>query len=184
MRAFVSVDATSDALAALQSELVSSQGWNPRDVKPVEARNYHFTLIFLGEAGEEQVEKIKEKLATVRFSPFTITYSGVGAFPSPRNARVVWVGIDDEGAIKLAGLAGQVASKMASLGFHPDKPFSPHLTLFRAKNRHVRVSTEKYTGKVFGTDRIDRIQLKKSELTPSGPTYSNVYTVNAQEGQP
>lgn len=184
MRAFVAVDATSGVLAALQSELASSQGWNPRDVRPVEERNFHFTLIFLGEVGEEQVEKIRAKLATVRFSPFTITYSGVGAFPSPRNARVVWVGIDDEGAGKLSELAGQVASKMTSLGFNPDKPFSPHLTLFRAKNRHVRVSTEKYTGKVLGTDRVDRIQLKKSELAPSGPTYSNVYTVNAQEGRP
>lgn len=181
MRAFVAVDATGNALAALQSELASSQGWNPRDVKPVEARNFHFTLIFLGEVGEEQAEKIREKLATVRFSPFTITYSGVGAFPSPRNARVVWAGIDDEGAGKLGELAGQVASKMAGLGFHPDKPFSPHLTLFRAKNRHVRVSTEKYADRVFGTDKVDRIQLKKSELAPSGPTYSNVYTINAEE---
>lgn len=184
MRAFVSVDATSGPLATLQSELASMQGWNPRDVRPVEEHNFHFTLIFLGEVSEEQVDKIKEKLATVRFSPFTITYSGIGAFPSPRNARVVWVGIDDEGAGKLGELAGQVVSRMASLGFHPDKPFSPHLTLFRAKNRHVRVSAEKYTGKVLGTDRVDKIQLKKSELAPSGPTYSNVYTINAQEGQP
>ena len=182
MRAFVAVDTTSGALAALQSELASSQGWNPRDVRPVEERNFHFTLIFLGEVGEQQVEKIREKLAAVRFSPFTITYSGVGAFPSPRNARVVWVGVDDEGAGKLVKLAEQVASKMSDLGFHPDKPFSPHLTLFRAKNRHVLISTEKYTGKVFGTDRVNKIQLKKSDLGPAGPTYSNVHTINA-EGQ-
>lgn len=182
MRTFVAVDVTSNALAALQSELMSSQGWNPRHVKPVEARNFHFTLIFLGEVGEQQIEKIKDRLATVRFSRFTITYSGVGAFPTPRNARVVWAGIDSEGAGKLEELARQVMSKMSEIGFRPDKPFSPHLTLFRAKNRHVRVNIEKYAGRTFGFDRVDSVHLKKASLPPPGPTYSDVYTVTA-EGQ-
>jgi 2'-5' RNA ligase len=161
--------------------MMSSSGWSPRDVKPVEPDNFHFTLIFLGEAGEQQVDIIKDRLAAVRFAPFTITYTGAGAFPSPRNVRVVWVGVDSEGAAKLEALAGQVVSKMSEVGFRPDKPFSPHLTLFRAKNRHVRVNTEKYAGRAFGTDIVDKIHLKKSDLGPSGPTYSNVHTVVAEE---
>jgi 2'-5' RNA ligase len=183
VRAFVAVDATSGAISDLQSEMMS--GFDSRDVRPVEPRNFHFTLIFLGEAGDRQVEKVKEKLAGVRFEPFSIAYEGVGAFPTPRNARVVWVGVDREGAAKLQGLAGQVVEKMAEAGFRPDKPFSPHLTIFRAKNRHVKVNTEKYVGRTFGTEIIDRVHLKKSDLSPSGPTYSNVYTVTAaKEGQP
>jgi 2'-5' RNA ligase len=161
--------------------MMSSSGWSPRDVKPVEPGNFHFTLIFLGEAGEhQQVDRVKDRLAAVRFAPFTITYTGVGAFPSPRNARVVWVGVDSEGAAKLGALAVQVVSKMSEVGFRPDKPFSPHLTLFRAKNRHVRVNTEKYAGKTFGTDTVNKIHLKKSDLGPSGPVYSNIHTVIAE----
>jgi 2'-5' RNA ligase len=183
VRAFVAVDVASGAISDLQSELM--RGFDARDVRPVDARNFHFTLIFLGEAGDWQVEKVKEKLAGVRFEPFSITYEGVGAFPTPRNARVVWVGVDKEGDAKLQELAGQVAGKMKEAGFRPDRPFSPHLTIFRAKNRHVRVNTEKYAGRTFGTDIIDKVHLKKSDLSPSGPTYSNVYTVTAaKEGQP
>ena len=135
MRAFVAVDATSNEIANLQKEMIS--GLNARDIKPVNPDNFHFTLIFLGEVGEQQVASVVEKLGEIRFEPFSITYTGVGAFPSPGNARVVWVGIDEEGAAKLAALARKVLAKMSEVGFRPDKPFSPHLTIFRAKNKHV-----------------------------------------------
>jgi 2'-5' RNA ligase len=158
---------------------MSNSGWSPKEVKPVDVRNFHFTLIFLGEIADVQAEAVKQRLSGVRFEPFDITFTGVGAFPSARNARVVWVGVDQEGARRLSALAEQVVSRMAEAGFRPDKPFSPHLTLFRAKNRHVRVDTGAYEGRTFGTIKVDSVYLKKSELSPSGPTYSNVYTLSA-----
>jgi 2'-5' RNA ligase len=92
---------------------------------------------------------------------------------------VVWVGVDGEGGKKLEALAQQVVASLEKSGFKPDRPFSPHLTIFRAKNRHVQVDVEKYAGRTFGTETIDRVHLKKSDLAPSGPTYSNVYTASA-----
>lgn len=177
MRAFVAVEATSAAIGKLQQEMMAAL--SPKEVKPVAPGNFHFTLIFLGEISEKQAQQVQEALSGMSFEPFSLTYTGVGAFPRPSNARVVWVGIDEEGKKKLEVLAGQVISRMQVIGFAPDKPFSPHLTIFRSKNRHVRVSVEKYAGRTFGTDIINRVYLKKSELAPSGPSYSNVYTVNA-----
>lgn len=177
MRAFVAVDATSGAIADLQKEMMGAL--SPRDVKPVEAHNFHFTLIFLGEVSEQQAQQVKEALAAISFEPFSLTYTGVGAFPRAANARVVWVGVDGEGGKKLEALAQQVVASLEKLGFRPDRPFSPHLTIFRAKNRHVQVDVEKYAGRTFGTETIDRVHLKKSDLAPSGPTYSNVYTASA-----
>jgi 2'-5' RNA ligase len=57
------------------------------------------------------------------------------------------------------------------------------MTFLRAKGRPVSATeiSSKYQGRTFGSDRIDKIHLKKSELTPSGPTYSNVYTVEAKK---
>jgi 2'-5' RNA ligase len=162
---------------------MSSSGWNAKEIKPVAPENFHFTLIFLGEISDVQAARVKEKLAEIKFEPFPVMYTGAGAFPSNNNARVVWVGVDAEGAKKLQALAGQVIEKMASIGFQPDKPFSPHLTIFRAKNRHVRLDAARYSGRTFGADTIDRLHLKKSDLSPSGPTYSNIYTVRAIEGQ-
>ncbi len=182
MRSFIAVDAIGSEIARLQQEIMSSSGWNPKDVKPVEPSNFHFTLIFLGElTSDQQIEKIKAKLTEVNFQPFSITYTGVGAFPKPSNARIVWIGIDHEGSTKLEMLARQVTANLAQVGFVPDKPFSPHLTIFRAKNRYIYIDVAKYAGKTFGTGIIDKVHLKKSELGSLGPTYSNIYTVSATE---
>ena len=184
MRTFIAVDVlSSNSIAKLQQEITSAARWSPREVKPVERQNFHFTLIFLGEIAGSDVDKIKAKMRELQFEPFTLTYSGVGAFPNPNSARVVWIGLDPEGAQKLTVLANSVVAKMQELGFRADKPFSPHMTIFRAKGAPVRIDdiSTRYNSKAFGSDAIDRVHLKKSDLTPSGPIYSNIYTVEAKK---
>ena len=183
MRAFVAVEVSSIAIAKVQKEILSTTGWNERDVKPVEPHNFHFTLIFLGEISDHDVDRIKEKLGAFQFEPFTITYTGIGAFPKLAHARVVWVGVDPDGVQKLTSLANEVVARMSELGFKADKSFSAHLTLIRAKGKPVRASyiSSKYHGITFGSDRIEKVHLKKSELKQSGPIYSNVYTIEAKD---
>jgi RNA 2',3'-cyclic 3'-phosphodiesterase len=184
MRTFIAVDVSSVAIVKLQNEILSTAGLNIREVKLVEPRNFHFTLIFLGEiSDDDDLDKIKEKLAGLQFEPFTLTYNGIGAFPNPAYARVVWIGVDPKGSQKLTALADEVTVKMSELGFKADKPFSPHMTFLRAKGKPVRLSdiSAKYQGRTFGSDLIDMVHLKKSELTPSGPIYSNIYTVEAKK---
>ena len=183
MRAFVAVEVSSIEIAKLQKEIMSTTGWNARDVKAVEPHNFHFTLIFLGEISDHDVDGIKEKLAAFQFEPFTITYTRVGAFPKPASARVIWMCVDPEGAQKLTSLANEVVAKMSELGFKAVKPFSAHMTFLRAKGRPLRATeiSSKYQDRTFGSDLIDKVHLKKSELTPSGPIYSNVYTVGAEK---
>ena len=183
MRAFVALEVSSIAIAKVQKEILSTTGWNEKDVKPVEPHNFHFTLIFLGEIGDHDVDSIKEKLTGFQFDPFTITYTGIGAFPNPARARVIWMGVDPDGVQKLTSLANEVVAEMSELGFEADKPFSAHLTLIRAKGIPLRATyiSSKYQGITFGSDRIDKVHLKKSELKQSGPIYSNVYTIEAKE---
>jgi 2'-5' RNA ligase len=183
MRTFIAVDVLNVAIVKLQNDILSAAGWNLRDIKPVEPNNFHFTVIFLGEISDHDVDRIKEKLAEFQFEPFTITYTGIGAFPNPAHARVVWVGVDSEGAQKLTALANDVVAKMSELGFKADKPFSAHMTFLRAKGRALRATeiSLKYQGRTFGSDLIDKVHLKKSELTQSGPIYLNVYTVEAKK---
>jgi 2'-5' RNA ligase len=183
MRTFIAVDVSTVALAKLQNEIMSVAGWSPKDVKPVEPQNFHFTLIFLGEKSDSEIESIRTKIAQVQFEPFTIVFTGVGAFPKPSSARIVWVGLDQTGGQKLMALANDVMARMAELGFSPDKPFSPHMTILRAKHRHVQIGEVpvKYEKRSFGSEVIDKVYLKKSDLTPSGPVYSNIYTVEAKK---
>jgi 2'-5' RNA ligase len=170
------------SIARLQNEIASRAGWSHKDVKPVEPQNFHFTLIFLGEITESDSSRVESKLSELRFKPIEISYFGVGAFPREEAARVVWVGVDREGSQRLSELASKIVSLLAELGFKPDKPFTPHLTIFRARSgRHISVvgMTEMHSG-LIAKDRIDKVHLKKSELMPSGPVYSNVYTVEAE----
>jgi 2'-5' RNA ligase len=183
MRAFIAVDVSNAAIVKLQNDILSAAGWNLRDVKPVEPHNFHFTVIFLGEISDHDVDRIKEKLAGFQFERFTLTYTGIGAFPNPAHARVIWIGVDSEGAKRLTALANDVIAKMSELGFKADKPFSAHMTFLRAKDRPLRATeiSSKYQGRTFGSDSIDKVHLKKSELMQSGPIYSNVYTVEAKK---
>ncbi len=183
MRAFIAVDVSNDAIVQVQDEVFSASGWNLRDVKLVEPHNFHFTLIFLGEISDNDADRIIDKLSGFSFEPITITYAGIGAFPKPSYARVVWVGVDPVGAQKLICLANHIILRMSELGFRADKPFSAHMTFIRSRNRPINASyiSAKYNGKTFGSDRIDKINLKKSELTPSGPVYSNVYSIEAKK---
>ena len=182
MRTFIAVDVASrNSLGKLQNDIMSSAGLRPRDLKPVELQNFHFTLMFLGEVSD--VDRIKTKMQELQFEPFSLTYQGVGAFPKPSAAKIIWVGTDLAGGQKLVSLANDVIAKMAELGFSADKPFSPHITIFRVKGAPIRIGdiSTKYEGRTFGSDPIDRVHLKKSDLTPSGPVYSNIYTVETKK---
>ncbi len=185
MRAFVAADVTSvAAISKLQRDLAASAGRAFLDVKPIDPQNLHFTLMFLGEITESDASNITSMLKQIHFRGFNLRYSGIGAFPSASAARVIWVGLDKESGEQLTALANNVAATLSDLGFRPDKQFSAHLTVFRVKGRHpinFAQVIRNYQATEIGQDRIERIHLKKSELLPSGPVYSNVYTVEADK---
>jgi len=151
------------------------------DAKPVETKNFHFTLQFLGEISEEIKHKIIQALHTIEFSSFSITLKGVGAFPKLKFPRVIWIGTDENGGNMLIQLSKKVEKVMEPLGFFSDKPFKPHITIFRIKKKIENITNELESQKVvdFGIQEISSIKLKKSELTSSGPIYSDLMEVQA-----
>ncbi len=179
MRTFVAVEITSkevlDSIKKIQSSFKIA-------AKPVEVHNMHFTLFFLGEISEDMVKKVQAQLKTVEFSPFDISFEGVGAFPKPEFPRVIWVGIDDNGGKQLVELAKRVEEKLSSLGFRADKAFKAHVTIFRIKNKVGDITGElaKHSGAKFGTQRVSEIKFKQSVLTPSGPIYSDLGVTSAK----
>ena len=150
--------------------------------KPVSPNNIHFTLLFLGEISEEMSKKVQNALGSIEFSPFEVIFEGLGAFPKPKFPRVIWVGTDENGGAKLKDLAKKVEEKLSPLGFRSDKPFKPHITIFRIKNRIGDISDElnNIDASSLGIQKISEIKLKKSELTPNGPIYSDLQVVKAK----
>jgi 2'-5' RNA ligase len=180
MRTFVAVEisneSTLNAIAKLQSELKIK-------AKPVSKENMHFTLLFLGEISDDMAPKIMEVLSSVSFNPIEMKLIDVGAFPSPRSPRVVWIGVDKDAAKNLVELALQVEEKLRPLGFRSDKPFKPHLTIFRIKDRMNDISHElnKFRSVEVGHETISELKFKKSILTPTGPIYSDLQVVKAKQ---
>ena len=179
MRTFVAAEIHNDgvlnSIAKLQSDFQIM-------ATPVSRQNMHFTILFLGEITEDVAENVKKVLATISFKPIEANFTHVGAFPDTRFPRVIWIGIDEKASNQLVELALQVEQKLAPLGFKSDKPFKPHLTIFRIKHKidDILETIDKFKTVDFGKDTITELKFKKSILTPSGPIYSDLQVINAQ----
>jgi len=180
MRTFVAVEVCDkdalDSIVKLQSELQIK-------ASPVGRQNMHFTLLFLGEVAEDVVEDVKKALSDIIFKPIQLNFTHLGAFPNPRFPRVIWIGVNEIAAAQLIELARQVEQKILPLGFKQDKPFKPHLTIFRVKNKENNMSDKiaKYSKIIsIGKDTITELKLKQSVLTSNGPIYSDLLVVKAQ----
>ena len=117
--------------------------------------------------------------STEKFASFELTLKGIGAFPNPKNPRVIWVGTDKIGGDCLVELSKKVGIALESFGLKPDKPFKPHITIFRIKRREedIRRKLEESKDVEFGIQKVSSIKLRKSQLTPDGPIYSDLVEV-------
>ena len=179
MRVFVAVEVFDDGVV---SSIVGLQSKIKIQAKPVLPQNLHFTLQFLGEISENDVEKIRQSLKSIKFSPFKIKFKGIGTFPNMRSPRVIWIGTDKDSANSLLELARKVEEVLSPLGFMSDKSFKPHLTIFRIKNKIGNVSKDLEKFEIYdcGSQEIFNIKLKQSILTPKGPLYSDIEVIKSQ----
>jgi 2'-5' RNA ligase len=177
-RAFVAVDV--ECGPALQEAIAELKAYG-KALKPVSPANVHVTLKFLGEIFERTVTDIGSVLrqAATDVHPFSLRLVDVGVFPNERSPRVVWVGM--EGTEPLIKMAASLEEGCEPLGFPRERrPFSPHLTLARVREGFrpdVSEFLRKHHGQDLGSFRVERIKLKKSVLTPAGPIYSDVLTI-------
>lgn len=179
MRAFVAIEIYSNEIINLISKFQSEININ---AKPVEPHNLHFTLQFLGDISQDIAEKVMISLNSVKFSSFMVNFKGVGVFPKVKFPRVVWIGTDENGGNSLIELAKKVENALIPLGFSVDKPFKPHITVFRIKNKIGDISKEldKFKSIDFGTQAITGFKLKQSVLSSKGPVYSDLMEIKAR----
>ena len=179
MRTFVAVEIHNDEVL---NEIAKIQSDFKIKVTPVNKQNMHFTLLFLGEVDEKTVENIKKELSSIAFKPIEVKFTHIGAFPNPRFPRVIWIGVDKVASEQLIDLAAQVEKRLEPLGFKSDKPFKPHLTIFRIKTKSDDISQtlDKFRTVDLGKEVITELKLKQSVLTPNGPIYSDLQVVLAK----
>jgi 2'-5' RNA ligase len=182
VRAFLALDLSNEIKDRIM-DLEGRIGRSGADVKLVEKENLHVTMKFLGDINDETVDKIHGIMKGVRESKFAMEVRGTGVFPNTRMVRVLWAGVGT-GSDKVISIFRQLDSGAAQFGFARERDFTPHITVGRVRSQGNREellkAIEKYAGEGFGTTRVDKVILKKSTLTPSGPIYSNLREVELQ----
>jgi len=147
-------------------------------IKPVEDENVHLTLRFIGEVPEAYLPRISECIQLCsNFTEFTMGIRGVGAFPSLTRPRVIWVGVK-EGAEVLRSIHNTLERCVRSYAVEDREEFVPHITVARVKGRYradcLLDYLRSYEAKDFGTTRVTQVKLKRSQLTPKGPVYTDL----------
>ncbi|MBP7676069.1 MAG: RNA 2',3'-cyclic phosphodiesterase [Thermoanaerobaculia bacterium] len=183
IRAFVAVPVED---AVVRRRLAGARTLLPelRGVRWVAETQLHFTLKFLGDLQEDRVRDAREAVAAAaqaRPGAFRLALEGLGVFPPRGSARVVWAGCG-AGAASLASLATAVEEAFVAAGFpREERPFSPHLTLARVKDpgsgRRLSQVVPSVPGEPFGTLPVGSLVLFRSDLSPSGPDYSELLRV-------
>lgn len=143
------------------------------NVKLVDPQLYHVTLAFIGNLSEDRVDAAADAVTTgsAGVPAHSGRASGLGAFPNPEHASVIWVGVEDT---QLDELAQGVRTKLRerSIDFDDRHDFHPHLTVARLRDKEDRTPLiGPHEATDFGEFPVDRVHLYASNLTPEGPEY-------------
>jgi RNA 2',3'-cyclic 3'-phosphodiesterase len=195
IRTFVAIEleaslrqALAQVQATLRSRLEKSVGSGAR-IHWVKPESIHLTLKFLGDVPEALVPKVQTALAgaTGKHKRFAAEVRGLGVFPDIRTPHVLWVGMATH-ADELKQLAADVEAALGTIGFAPEaKPFSPHLTLARIKERSRDIGRAlsgegMLTHEIkFGELTVAAVSLMKSDLQRSGSVYTCLRAVPLKE---
>jgi 2'-5' RNA ligase len=133
--------------------------WVPRQRR-------HVTIRFLGAVAPDAVAEVAWAVGAcaAAAAPVDTRLTGLGAFPSPSRARVLWAGVDD-GAGRLADLGRNLDGALAPEIRQEIRPgiktearaFRPHLTVARCD------PPARLPGEYAATD-LERVEFRVSSL--------------------
>lgn len=151
--------------------------------------NIHLTLKFLdNRVREETLGNLRLILADTCAGhvPFDVLLLGLGAFPSARRTRILWAGVG-AGSDKLRTLAADLDDALSPLGFgREERPYTPHLTVGRARNRPVSLDLQRTKLAAQELEfRVTQIKLVRSRLKPREASYEVIEAFAlGEEGSP
>ena len=144
----------------------------------VEPEKLHLTFKFIGEVRDEKAEELAEALvrAAGDLRPFEIRFSQVGAFPSLRGPKIVWLGVELTGDLRF--VKHDLEHVFSEVGIEREtRAFHPHVTLGRVEG-NARAGAFRELERlarqieVEDTYRVSHIDLMRSRLRPAGPEYT------------
>ena len=189
MRLFIALDIDEEIRGRINRFVDGVRNFAP-EARWMSPESMHVTLKFIGEQPEDALPSIKQSLMEVSATASDIHFQGYGFFPTPKSARVFWVGM--EGGPELPALASLIDEQTAAVGIpREDRVFSPHLTLARSAGGSGAPHRNKHDGRSrtfqklqerlaalptpeFGTMRPHEFFLYQSQLSPRGSKYTKL----------
>jgi 2'-5' RNA ligase len=182
MRTFLAID-VGDAVRAEAARVIQALSvkieavTTPPKVVWVKPAALHLTLRFIGEIDEAAVPDLCERLAPpIAMAPFDVEWRGIGAFPSTRHPRSLWLGVVSGGGW-LGELEAEVTRRLTGVLDPVARPLLPHLTLGRIKMAGAGMDWPKVLQKIEvrnARSPVDRISLYRSQLSSRGPHYTEL----------
>jgi len=190
VRTFIAVDFPPNMLKKIGEITTFFKTLTPeKGLKWVETGNLHLTIKFLGEIEENKTDQVKLTLAQALKDQncFDIEIAGLGMYPNKRAPRVIWLGI--VGASPLKEVYQVINRELTALDLTPERrAFSPHLTIARIRKHTDRQQAQQigeilstYKVESLGLTTIKQVHLYQSVLTPSGPIYTLLHSVDLNQ---
>ena len=136
----------------------------------------------MGDTNEKQFSQLNEIIPYIagQISKFKIQIAETGVFPSPRNARVLWIDVKDEKG-SLREINRLLESECEKIGFsRENRSYKPHLTIARIRDvGKSKKLAETHLRKQFEPAgfEVGEIVIYESRLQPAGSIYQKLTTV-------
>src|SRR5581483_1284842 len=180
IRTFIAVE-MSPSVIARAGDLIDKLRVAAAEINWVRPQQMHLTLKFLGDVPDTDTPdicRVVEQLAA-DFETFEITCRGAGAFPSLRDPKILWIGIED-GAEELQRLQAEIENALKQeLGYGKEqRGFHPHLTIGRVKRElpggrgELTQLLEKHARFDADLAIIDEVVTFASFLSRKGPAHN------------
>jgi RNA 2',3'-cyclic 3'-phosphodiesterase len=185
LRAFIAIELPEHVCVAIQRQTARLRQTLGNDlIRWVPTQNMHLTLKFLGDTTASYLDFLKQLLTREADShpQFNLQLGGLGAFPTPRRPRLLWIGI--HAPADLATLQKSIETGTTRLGYEQEeRAFSPHLTIGRVRQnisppelQKIRSALDTIQLGNIGIARVDSIHLFKSDLQPGGSIYTKLFS--------
>ena len=173
-RCFIALEMPREAINAIENIQTLIKKQKLFYGKFTEGENLHLTLKFLGEISEEKLEETKRRLNKIKFLGFEVKLGEIGFF-SEKFFRIIWVKLMGKGVYDLQK---EIDNSLGNENlFIKESRFMGHITIARIKKvldkkafltyiKNMKVKETKF--------KVTEFVLKKSELKPEGPVYTDL----------
>ena len=179
-RTFIALE-LDESVRRFLSNVIHQMAQQLPDLRWVDPAGIHLTLAFPGELPDEQLAAAMQAAdaASHQVTPFEIRLKEPGIFGSPRQPRVIWMGIEETSG-SLIRLHSALNRELEQRGFEVEtRRFSPHLTLARVK-QPLNASEQQILQRLLASRQssnsprqvMRQLSVMRSELLRSGARYT------------